>query len=101
RHTRSDRDWSSDVCSSDLVGTLRSLHAETWEALGEIDNIIRPLAPPDVPGSGYVVDCLRSARVAVESGNFEAALKRAVLMGHDKIGRASCRARGQIAGRER
>src|SRR5206468_8891049 len=22
RHTRSDRDWSSDVCSSDLVGRL-------------------------------------------------------------------------------
>src|SRR5206468_5982936 len=24
RHTRSDRDWSSDVCSSDLEGKLRS-----------------------------------------------------------------------------
>src|SRR5206468_8000482 len=23
RHTRSDRDWSSDVCSSDLMGMLR------------------------------------------------------------------------------
>src|SRR5206468_8836244 len=23
RHTRSDRDWSSDVCSSDLVAILR------------------------------------------------------------------------------
>src|SRR2546421_6314588 len=22
RHTRSDRDWSSDVCSSDLIGAL-------------------------------------------------------------------------------
>jgi ADP-ribosylglycohydrolase len=67
----------------DAVQALRSLHAGMWEALGEIDNIIRPLAPPDVPGSGYVVDCLRSARAAAESGGFEAALKRAVLMGHD------------------
>src|SRR5207249_7045858 len=25
RHTRSKRDWSSDVCSSDLVGTLATL----------------------------------------------------------------------------
>src|SRR2546428_2505740 len=23
RHTRSDRDWSSDVCSSDLIGVAR------------------------------------------------------------------------------
>src|SRR5206468_8807007 len=23
RHTRSDRDWSSDVCSSDLAGTIQ------------------------------------------------------------------------------
>src|SRR6266849_8615391 len=27
RHTRSTRDWSSDVCSSDLVRPLLSLHA--------------------------------------------------------------------------
>src|SRR5699024_11714906 len=25
RHTRSKRDWSSDVCSSDLLGNLRKL----------------------------------------------------------------------------
>src|SRR5207247_5944714 len=28
RHTRSTRDWSSDVCSSDLEGDLRMLHNE-------------------------------------------------------------------------
>src|SRR5206468_9136884 len=27
RHTRSDRDWSSDVCSSDLAGALRDTSA--------------------------------------------------------------------------
>src|SRR2546428_3902927 len=32
RHTRSDRDWSSDVCSSDLVGT------PTWRREGEHHN---------------------------------------------------------------
>src|SRR5206468_9038130 len=26
RHTRSDRDWSSDVCSSDLVGKAQHVH---------------------------------------------------------------------------
>src|SRR5216683_2825905 len=28
RHTRSDRDWSSDVCSSDLVADLRKAVTE-------------------------------------------------------------------------
>src|SRR5437868_9376489 len=43
RHTRSKRDWSSDVCSSDLeqmnklffeiavVLTFTSLHSQTWQ----------------------------------------------------------------------
>src|SRR5206468_9960296 len=30
RHTRSDRDWSSDVCSSDLIDWLLSL---TWRVV--------------------------------------------------------------------
>src|SRR5699024_12214704 len=29
RHTRSKRDWSSDVCSSDLSGTARRILPET------------------------------------------------------------------------
>src|SRR2546422_7020001 len=29
RHTRCSRDWSSDVCSSDLVAILRGLEGET------------------------------------------------------------------------
>src|SRR5206468_4911795 len=34
RHTRSDRDWSSDVCSSDLDATGRAL-ARTLEVVVE------------------------------------------------------------------
>src|SRR5206468_6203468 len=34
RHTRSDRDWSSDVCSSDLSGTLRSVPDDRIVVLG-------------------------------------------------------------------
>src|SRR5207249_7542077 len=35
RHTRSKRDWSSDVCSSDLVlvGTTKELYVKTHHAL--------------------------------------------------------------------
>src|SRR3989440_578964 len=39
RHTRSDRDWSSDVCSSDLIQALPG---------GRSEKLIN-LAPPAVP----------------------------------------------------
>src|SRR5699024_11726028 len=32
RHTRSKRDWSSDVCSSDLIPASSSSKALTWAA---------------------------------------------------------------------
>src|SRR2546421_7544671 len=57
RHTRSDRDWSSDVCSSDLGPSVILLHgyAETsrmWTpilpVLGEKFTVIAP----DLPGIG-------------------------------------------------
>src|SRR5207247_5558859 len=39
RHTRSTRDWSSDVCSSDLAAR-RLGHAPAW-ALGSVGGISR------------------------------------------------------------
>src|SRR2546421_4569536 len=36
RHTRSDRDWSSDVCSSDLGGQTDDGMAATNQAAGEL-----------------------------------------------------------------
>src|SRR6266496_5485934 len=44
RHTRSLRDWSSDVCSSDLEA--RAIHARKWPACEEGGD---RLAPP-IPG---------------------------------------------------
>src|SRR5699024_11878416 len=35
RHTRSKRDWSSDVCSSDLVHTLGSRATDLYEGARE------------------------------------------------------------------
>src|SRR5206468_5379171 len=32
RHTRSDRDWSSDVCSSDLAPTIDEIRAAVMDA---------------------------------------------------------------------
>src|SRR5699024_950000 len=35
RHTRSKRDWSSDVCSSDLAGLASTEHIKKWETVYE------------------------------------------------------------------
>lgn len=42
-----------------------------------------PLIAPAGSGSGYVVDCLHSARVAVEQLTFERVVQRAVSLGND------------------
>src|SRR5216683_7184640 len=47
RHTRSDRDWSSDVCSSDLnegKSTIQVIDVKTWKATASW-----PLAPCEGP----------------------------------------------------
>jgi hypothetical protein len=44
---------------------------------------IRPDDPPEGDGSGYVVDCLRSARWAVETGDYEQVVKSAISLGQD------------------
>src|SRR5436305_15352399 len=40
RHTRCGRDWSSDVCSSDLSTDVRGW-ADAWKAMAEIDTAPR------------------------------------------------------------
>src|SRR2546428_13329841 len=67
RHTRSDRDWSSDVCSSDLARlTILAILVETGDS--KPGSISRSLS-----------------RLRVEAG------------GKRKIGRAACRGRGEIS----
>src|SRR5207249_8792331 len=44
RHTRSKRDWSSDVCSSDLppeMRLIRQLHTQFQTALGRLRSLER------------------------------------------------------------
>src|SRR5207247_5293113 len=90
RHTRSTRDWSSDVCSSDLTSRLQFAGATaqmytgtgTFGAPGDplfgFANINR--------GSGLTIDpsanTIYVARLLTFSGSL------------NKIGRASCRGRG-------
>src|SRR5206468_7867471 len=40
RHTRSDRDWSSDVCSSDLLGRLSGIWPAEYAEIGQLPELI-------------------------------------------------------------
>src|SRR5256886_10028306 len=46
RHTRFDCDWSSDVCSSDLVAEDFKLSSGTWVSVGTLRvRVVSALAP--------------------------------------------------------
>jgi ADP-ribosylglycohydrolase len=49
----------------------------------ELERHIQPSRLPGGAGSGYVVDCLHSARWALEESTFERAVKRAISLGDD------------------
>src|SRR5438445_13118576 len=42
RHTRYWRDWSSDVCSSDLTGLMRMVHCTNPNGAGVVAHVQRP-----------------------------------------------------------
>src|SRR5690606_41198860 len=87
RHTRFSRDWSSDVCSSDLDTVTRPCAAmRAAMAAAEVGD--------DVYGDDPTVNALQ-ARLARDLG-FEAGLFLPSGT-QSKIGRASCRERGGIA----
>src|SRR5688572_31054307 len=53
RHTRFDCDWSSDVCSSDLLGALvDGLHRGDFDLIGRslVDTVAEPRRALLVPG---------------------------------------------------
>ncbi len=68
---------------SEAVSVARDLVSSdaTWQR--ELEEHIQPESVPHGKGSGYVVDCLHSARVALQEDTFEAVVKRAVLFGND------------------
>src|SRR5207302_3896732 len=88
RHTRFSRDWSSDVCSSDLYNPG---HQRADRIRG-----LRPLLHPVVHALLIDVDEGRlRARIVVAEDLDEAAVARGARIGDDdaEIGRASCRER--------
>src|SRR2546421_5757153 len=85
RHTRSDRDWSSDVCSSDLK--RRETAAWRRRAADDMDD--------DIDAAELLHNGVRNGRAALGGGD---------VGGHEmvgrpqrEIGRASCRERVEIS----
>jgi ADP-ribosyl-[dinitrogen reductase] hydrolase len=72
-----DTPWQS------AVAALRHIYPTDSPERAELEWAIRPDDPPEGSGSGYVVDCLRSARWAVEQGPYETAVRAAIALGHD------------------
>jgi ADP-ribosyl-[dinitrogen reductase] hydrolase len=66
--------WASAVAA--LVA-----HCPADEA--EIHTHVQPSKAPGGQGTGYVVDCLHSARFALLQSGYEAAVKAAILLGRD------------------
>src|SRR5206468_5593846 len=78
RHTRSDRDWSSDVCSSDLTRRAHSAHHPPLQDERQ-----------GAPGT-WVARFWRLSHA-------NALRRRDLVRTPSKIGRASCRERVEIA----
>src|SRR5699024_11657475 len=85
RHTRSKRDWSSDVCSSDL--TAEELAAGLAESTSRIKTVIEDQRIIAGIGNAYSDEILQTAKLS------PFATAKTV-----EIGRASCREREQTTG---
>lgn len=68
---------------ADALATLRALIATDPVAVEELEGAIRPDADATCTGGGYVVDALRSARWAVEAGDYRGTVLRAIRLGND------------------
>src|SRR5699024_12103074 len=84
RHTRSKRDWSSDVCSSDLVRQLLPVDAIITYGAGNFSG----WATRFLPAHGF------PSALGPRNGSMGFGLPAAVAAGLE-IGRASCRERVQ------
>src|SRR5699024_11938469 len=88
RHTRSKRDWSSDVCSSDLVEVPPELRRQLAEIEKDGGSVVALLGESKLLAYITMADTVRkSAKRTVNR------LKAAGIT-PVKIGRASCRERG-------
>lgn len=67
----------------DAVQRLRDLASQEPAWASELDEHVHPEWEPHGRGSGYVVDCLHSARLAAGETNFEDVIRKAISLGDD------------------
>src|SRR5688500_20336352 len=80
RHTRSQDDWSSDVCSSDLTNTSGRLVSRVINDVNQMANAV----------AGVLKDLFQQGLT------FLAMIGVIVYQNWKQIGRASCRERGDV-----
>jgi len=68
---------------TEAASRLIKVYENNPAARYELEEIIRPQDSAPNKGSGYVVDCLRSARWANEAESYEEVVKRAISLGND------------------
>src|SRR5690606_40714610 len=97
RHTRFSRDWSSDVCSSDLIGLVPYSPLGKGYLTGKIDentkfegNDFRNIIPR------FTTEAIKANKVLVELLN-DMANKKEATPAQIEIGRASRRERRRIS----
>src|SRR5699024_11550791 len=91
RHTSSKRDWSSDVCSSDLFD-------DVWTKEVFANYFASQMTRPEFPGVNHLLNDLRNFYIPAYAEDRTAgstSIKQPLENLKDEIGRASCRERGQ------
>src|SRR5206468_5144484 len=91
RHTRSDRDWSSDVCSSDLAPHGATVSEPYRDVDGHWLSELRRRVGPDVPIIGTLDAHANLSQAMVDAADALIAYRTNPHL--DQIGRASCRER--------
>src|SRR5699024_11818259 len=92
RHTRSKRDWSSDVCSSDLKLFIQ----QGRKVFREVSPLVAETIQNHLESLSLKPEDLRRMWLHQANLNMNQLIARRVL----EIGRASCRARGETQGRD-
>ena len=65
------------------VSILRQIFQNKDAELEQLEEYIRPDELDNVTGSGYVIDCLKSARYALQQNNYQDVIKTAISLGRD------------------
>lgn len=65
------------------IAQLEAHYADDETMLGELDFHVRPREVYEPKGTGYVVDCLRSAQMVTTASDYETTIKAAVALGND------------------